>query len=151
MSTSAESSDPYLLTSQSSSAFSASPTSSLISQAWTGEPFSYEGKYNHITNATVSPVPYQKPRPKIRIAASGFVLANGDGHGFRLCSDTGSISKCIETLEAAPNWPLGGEGAELTGLLRLRLREIDPAKGLQLSVDRRLCDRGQTGCLIDRW
>lgn len=43
----------------------------IILKAWTGETFSYEGKYNHITNATVSPVPYQKPRPKIRIAASG--------------------------------------------------------------------------------
>ena len=42
----------------------------IIQQAWSGETFSYEGKYNHITNATVSPLPYQKPHPKIRIAAS---------------------------------------------------------------------------------
>jgi alkanesulfonate monooxygenase SsuD/methylene tetrahydromethanopterin reductase-like flavin-dependent oxidoreductase (luciferase family) len=42
----------------------------IILQAWSGEPFSYQGKYNHITNATVSPLPYQKPRPKVRIAAS---------------------------------------------------------------------------------
>ena len=42
----------------------------IILQAWSGETFSYEGKYNHITNATVSPLPYQKPHPKVRIAAS---------------------------------------------------------------------------------
>ena len=42
----------------------------IILQAWSGETFSYEGKYNHITDATVSPLPYQKPHPKIRIAAS---------------------------------------------------------------------------------
>jgi alkanesulfonate monooxygenase SsuD/methylene tetrahydromethanopterin reductase-like flavin-dependent oxidoreductase (luciferase family) len=42
----------------------------IILQAWSGETFSYEGKYNQITNATVSPLPYQKPHPKIRIAAS---------------------------------------------------------------------------------
>ena len=42
----------------------------IILQAWSGETFSYEGKYNHITNATVSPLPFQKPHPKIRIAAS---------------------------------------------------------------------------------
>ena len=42
----------------------------IILQAWSGETFSYDGKYNHITNATVSPLPYQKPHPKIRIAAS---------------------------------------------------------------------------------
>ena len=42
----------------------------IILQAWTGETFSYEGKFNTITNATLSPIPYQKPHPKIRIAAS---------------------------------------------------------------------------------
>ena len=42
----------------------------IIQQAWAGETFSYEGKYNTITNATLSPLPYQKPHPKIRIAAS---------------------------------------------------------------------------------
>ena len=33
----------------------------IILQAWSGETFSYEGKFNTITNATLSPVPYQKP------------------------------------------------------------------------------------------
>ena len=42
----------------------------IIMQAWSGEPFSYEGTYNHITNAALSPLPYQKPHPKVRIAAS---------------------------------------------------------------------------------
>ena len=42
----------------------------IILLAWSGETFSYEGKYNHITNATLSPRPYQKPHPKVRIASS---------------------------------------------------------------------------------
>jgi alkanesulfonate monooxygenase SsuD/methylene tetrahydromethanopterin reductase-like flavin-dependent oxidoreductase (luciferase family) len=42
----------------------------IIMQAWSGKTFSYEGKYNHITNATLSPLPYQKPHPKIRIAST---------------------------------------------------------------------------------
>ena len=42
----------------------------IILEAWKGEPFSYEGKYNHISNATVTPVPYQKPHPPIRLASS---------------------------------------------------------------------------------
>jgi alkanesulfonate monooxygenase SsuD/methylene tetrahydromethanopterin reductase-like flavin-dependent oxidoreductase (luciferase family) len=42
----------------------------IILKAWSGETFSYEGKYNHITNATLSPLPYQKPHPKIRIAST---------------------------------------------------------------------------------
>jgi alkanesulfonate monooxygenase SsuD/methylene tetrahydromethanopterin reductase-like flavin-dependent oxidoreductase (luciferase family) len=42
----------------------------IIMKSWSGEPFSYQGKYNHITNATVSPLPYQKPHPKVRIAST---------------------------------------------------------------------------------
>jgi len=42
----------------------------IILKAWSGETFSYEGKFNHITNATLSPLPYQKPHPKVRIAST---------------------------------------------------------------------------------
>ena len=42
----------------------------IIMQAWSGKTFSYEGKYNHISNATLSPLPYQKPHPKVRIAST---------------------------------------------------------------------------------
>ena len=49
----------------------------IILKAWSGEPFSYEGQYNHITNATLSPLPYHiSPLQKIRIAAS-----SGDSFG----------------------------------------------------------------------
>ena len=43
----------------------------IIMQAFTSETFSYEGKYNHITNARLTPRPYTKPHPKIRLASSG--------------------------------------------------------------------------------
>ena len=43
----------------------------IILQAFTGEPFSYEGKYNNVSNVRLTPRPYTKPHPKIRIAASG--------------------------------------------------------------------------------
>ena len=42
----------------------------IIIEAWKGEPFSYHGKYNHIENASVSPLPYQQPHPKIRLAST---------------------------------------------------------------------------------
>ncbi len=42
----------------------------IILRAWSGETFSYQGKYNHITNASVSPLPYQKPHPKVRLAST---------------------------------------------------------------------------------
>ena len=42
----------------------------IIMQAWRGEPFSYDGKYHQVTNATVAPLPYQKPHPPFRMAAT---------------------------------------------------------------------------------
>ncbi len=42
----------------------------IILQAWKGEPFSYDGQYYHVSNATVAPRPYQRPHPPIRMAAN---------------------------------------------------------------------------------
>jgi alkanesulfonate monooxygenase SsuD/methylene tetrahydromethanopterin reductase-like flavin-dependent oxidoreductase (luciferase family) len=42
----------------------------IIKEAWKGQPFSYEGKFYRFQNATVSPRPYQKPHPPIRMAAN---------------------------------------------------------------------------------
>jgi len=42
----------------------------IIRLAWTGEPFSYEGQFYRIANATVVPTPYQRPHPPIRMAAT---------------------------------------------------------------------------------
>jgi len=42
----------------------------IIRQAWWGEPFSYEGEFYQIRDATVAPKPYQVPHPPIRMAAT---------------------------------------------------------------------------------
>ena len=42
----------------------------IIVEAWKGEPFSYRGQYYRVENATVSPRPYQRPHPPIRMAAT---------------------------------------------------------------------------------
>ena len=42
----------------------------IILQAWEGEPFSYQGQYYQVNNATVAPLPYQKPHPPFRMAAT---------------------------------------------------------------------------------
>ncbi len=55
----------------------------IIMQAWQGEPFSYDGKYHQVTNATVTPLPYQKPHPPFRMAATTaetFPRAGEDGY-----------------------------------------------------------------------
>jgi alkanesulfonate monooxygenase SsuD/methylene tetrahydromethanopterin reductase-like flavin-dependent oxidoreductase (luciferase family) len=42
----------------------------IIRQGWTGEPFSYEGQFYRIRNATVVPRPCQVPHPPIRMATT---------------------------------------------------------------------------------
>jgi len=42
----------------------------IILEAWKGETFSYHGEFNHIDDATVSPAPYQTPRPPVRLAST---------------------------------------------------------------------------------
>jgi alkanesulfonate monooxygenase SsuD/methylene tetrahydromethanopterin reductase-like flavin-dependent oxidoreductase (luciferase family) len=42
----------------------------IIRLAWKGEPFSYDGQFFHVTNATVTPTPVQRPHPPIRMAAN---------------------------------------------------------------------------------
>ena len=42
----------------------------VILRAWKGETFTYQGRYYQVTNATVSPRPYQQPHPPLRIAAN---------------------------------------------------------------------------------
>jgi alkanesulfonate monooxygenase SsuD/methylene tetrahydromethanopterin reductase-like flavin-dependent oxidoreductase (luciferase family) len=42
----------------------------IMRLAFTGEPFSYAGQFYRITNATLSPKPYQTPHPPMRMAAT---------------------------------------------------------------------------------
>ena len=42
----------------------------IILQAWKGEPFSYEGQFYRVQNATVTPRPHQTPHPPLRMAAN---------------------------------------------------------------------------------
>ena len=42
----------------------------IIRRAWKGEPFSYEGEFYKVDNATVAPRPYQVPHPPIRMATT---------------------------------------------------------------------------------
>ena len=42
----------------------------VIVQAWKGEPFSYAGQFYRFENVAISPAPYQRPHPAIRMAAT---------------------------------------------------------------------------------
>jgi len=42
----------------------------IIRRAWAGEPFSYDGQFYRVRDATVTPRPYQVPHPPLRMAAT---------------------------------------------------------------------------------
>lgn len=88
---------------------------------------------------------------RFTVASIPFVLADGDGHGFKACPATTGREACMRQLEASPNWPATGERVDLAGLVRGELRALDPQRGLELAIDRRLCERGLANCLIAAW
>jgi len=45
-------------------------TLEILIRAWTQERFTYEGKYFHYENVCLTPKPYQKPHPPLRVAAT---------------------------------------------------------------------------------
>jgi len=47
-----------------------SETLDILKRAWTEPAFSYSGKYHSFDNVKVTPKPYQKPWPEIRVAAT---------------------------------------------------------------------------------
>lgn len=87
----------------------------------------------------------------IKLASISFVLANGDGHGFALCPNESNIWACKSAIEKTPDWPLVGEGRDLTGFLLRELRIAGKDTSVSFSKDGRLCDPRQSDCLIDRW
>jgi alkanesulfonate monooxygenase SsuD/methylene tetrahydromethanopterin reductase-like flavin-dependent oxidoreductase (luciferase family) len=42
----------------------------IIREAWKGEPFSYQGRFHRFESTTVTPRPYQRPHPPLRMAAN---------------------------------------------------------------------------------
>ncbi len=45
-------------------------TLEILQRAWTQPAFSYDGKYYSFTNVSLTPKPYQKPYPELRMAAA---------------------------------------------------------------------------------
>jgi alkanesulfonate monooxygenase SsuD/methylene tetrahydromethanopterin reductase-like flavin-dependent oxidoreductase (luciferase family) len=42
----------------------------IIREAWKGEPLSYQGRFHRFESTTVTPRPYQRPHPPLRMAAN---------------------------------------------------------------------------------
>src|SRR5205814_6572719 len=87
-------------------------TLEILKRAWTEPSFSYQGKYYSFDNVKVSPRPYQKPWPDIRIAANSadtFPNIAQLGHGVLVAVRQGTLEELEPNITAYRNaWKEAG-------------------------------------------
>ena len=78
-------------------------TLEILKRAWTEDPFSYSGKFYKFENVRLTPKPYQKPWPEIRIAANSpdtFPAIGTLGHGVFVAVRLGTLSELAPNIRA---------------------------------------------------
>ena len=95
----------------------------IILEAWKGEPFSHRGEHYRIENATVSPRPYQRPHPPLRMAATTEETFPQVGRmglpifvGLR-AMDVAELRTCVQAYRRA--WNDAGHSGAATVYLRI--------------------------------
>ena len=95
----------------------------IVKEAWKGEPFSYEGTFYRIDKATVSPLPYQKPHPPLRMAVTThdtFAVAGQMGLsvfvGLR-ATDMADLKVSLASYREA--WRAAGHGGQPSAYVRI--------------------------------
>jgi alkanesulfonate monooxygenase SsuD/methylene tetrahydromethanopterin reductase-like flavin-dependent oxidoreductase (luciferase family) len=78
-------------------------TLEILKRAWSEDSFSYSGKYYQFENVRLSPKPYQKPWPEIRIAATSpdtFASVGKLGHGVFVAVRLGTLEELAPNIHA---------------------------------------------------
>lgn len=74
----------------------------ILTRAWTQEKVSFSGKYTKFDEVSVTPKPYQKPHPPVRVAASThetFPKAGRNGNKLFVRMGSSPVSEVAEQLE----------------------------------------------------
>ena len=84
----------------------------------------------------------------VSVASNAFVLANGDKHGFKLCSlkTKYCFAEIIEKF--GPRWPSQYDNDPAKLVQTMMIRDAGDA-GLKFEKDNRICGQNQNSCLID--
>jgi 2',3'-cyclic-nucleotide 2'-phosphodiesterase (5'-nucleotidase family) len=85
----------------------------------------------------------------VKVASNAFVLANGDKHGFKLCSPKTEDCRNEIIEKFGPKWPkeVSNDPAEL---VQRFMKRDQGNTGLGFKVDGRICAHGQSDCLIKK-
>jgi alkanesulfonate monooxygenase SsuD/methylene tetrahydromethanopterin reductase-like flavin-dependent oxidoreductase (luciferase family) len=105
----------------------------IIRLGWAGEPFSYEGQFYRVENATVVPRPYQRPHPPIRMATTSdetFPLAGRLGLPIFIGLRTTEIADLQDQLAPYRQaWREAGHAGEPSVYLRIPVYASPTAEG----------------------
>src|SRR6202011_5903736 len=97
-------------------------TLEIVKRAWTEDTFSYSGQFYKFDNIRLSPKPYQKPWPEIRIAANSpdpFPAIGNLGHGVFVAVRLGTLSELAPNIKAyRAGWKEAGHPGEGKVFLR---------------------------------
>ena len=97
-------------------------TLEILKRAWTEDSFSYQGKYYSFDNVKMTPKPYQKPWPEIRIAANSadtFPAIAKLGHPVFVAVRLGTLEELEPNITAYRNaWKEAGHPGEGQVFLR---------------------------------
>src|SRR5713101_5092985 len=97
-------------------------TLEILKRAWTEDSFSYEGKYYSFDNVKLTPKPFQKPWPEIRIAANSadtFPAIAKLGHGVFVAVRLGTLEELEPNITAYRKaWKEAGHPGEGKVFLR---------------------------------
>jgi alkanesulfonate monooxygenase SsuD/methylene tetrahydromethanopterin reductase-like flavin-dependent oxidoreductase (luciferase family) len=97
-------------------------TLEILKQAWTEDRFTYKGKYYSFENVAVTPKPYQKPWPEIRVAANSadtFPAIAKLGHAVFVAVRLGTLEELEPNITAYRNaWKEAGHPGEGKVFLR---------------------------------
>src|SRR5882724_158386 len=97
-------------------------TLDILKQAWTEPSFSYKGKYYSFDNVKLTPKPFQKPWPEIRIAANSadtFPQIGKLGHGVFVAVRLGTLEELEPNIAAYRKaWKEAGHPGEGKVFLR---------------------------------
>ena len=97
-------------------------TLEILKRAWTEPSFSYQGKYYSFDNVKVTPKPYQKPWPEIRVAANSadtFPQIARQGHAVFVAVRLGTLEELEPNITAYRQaWKEAGHPGEGKVFLR---------------------------------
>jgi alkanesulfonate monooxygenase SsuD/methylene tetrahydromethanopterin reductase-like flavin-dependent oxidoreductase (luciferase family) len=88
----------------------------IVKRAWTEPTFSFSGHYYNFQNVSLTPKPYQKPYPDIRVAANSpdtFPAIGALGHGILVAVRLGTLSELAPNIRAYREaWKAAGHKGE---------------------------------------